>query len=191
MIDYVGALECHEKIVELSARRYEEALTGRTAVDPAETLLILVGRGSSDTEAIGAMKRFAELRAQRTPVGKADVCFVAMAKPTLDEMLERAARSDFRRIVVQPHLLFAGEVLEEIGGRWSVVSGQDAGGRNQWAGVSDQEPKVEGNGECGMGNAEWENRTRSDKEWILTGHFGASELVAEAVVEMVRQRGLA
>ncbi len=170
--------------LELSARRFEEAMAGRAAVDAAETLLILVGRGSSDAEAIGAMKRFAELRARRTPVGQAEVCFVAVAKPTLDEMLKQAARSDFRRIVVQPHLLFAGEVLETISGRWSVVSEQERGFRVQGSGTKH-------NGEWGMGNGEWGDRPTSDKEWILAGHLGAAKLVAEAVMEMVRRRHLA
>ncbi len=160
------------KLLSFQRRRFEEALSGLAAVDAAETLLVLVGRGSSDAKAIGAMKRFAELRARRTPVGRAEVCFVAVAKPTLNEMLERAARSDFRRIVVQPHLLFAGEVLEEISGRWSVVSGRSEGVREQESGVDR--------------NGEWENGITSEKEWILAGHLGASELVAEAVVEMVR-----
>jgi sirohydrochlorin cobaltochelatase len=184
VIDYVGALECHEKIVELSARRYEEALAERATVDPAETLLILVGRGSSDAEAIAAMKRFAELRARRTPVGKAEVCFVAVAKPMLDEMLERAARSDFRLIVVQPHLLFAGEVLEEISGQGLVVSGQERGFGVQGSGLAKR------NRELGMGSEECGEGPTPAKEWILTGHLGASELVAEAVVEIVRQQRL-
>ena len=57
-----------------------------------------------------------------------------------------------RRIVVQPHLLFVGEVLEQIE-----------------KGVKAQ------------------REARSGKEWILTGHLGASPLVAQAVVEMARK----
>lgn len=113
-VEYVGALECHEKIVELSTRRYAEALQGLTAIASDQTLLILVGRGSSDAEAIDAMRRFATLRAQRSGVKEAEICFVAVAKPTVAEALEKAARSRFRRVIVQPHLLFHGEVLSAI-----------------------------------------------------------------------------
>ena len=37
-----------------------------------------------------------------------------VARPTFQETLTWAAQSDFRRIVVQPHLLFSGDVLTEI-----------------------------------------------------------------------------
>jgi sirohydrochlorin cobaltochelatase len=177
-VDYLGALECHERIVELSAQRYAEALVERPPVDSADTLLLLVGRGSSDAEAIGVMRRFAALRAERTGVGQVEVGFVAVAKPTLEEALDRAANTNFRRIVVQPHLLFAGEVLEEIRSRWSVVSSRKAGGGVQGAGIGNREPGDWGR-EPGIGTKE--------KEWILTEHSGASPLVAQAVVELVRR----
>jgi sirohydrochlorin ferrochelatase len=153
-VEYVGALECHEKIVELSTQRYAEALKGRTATASDQTLLVLVGRGSSDAEAINAMRRFSVLRAERSGVKEVEVSFVAVAKPTVAEALEKAARSSFRRVVVQPHLLFHGEVLSAI----------ETAVRDQ----ATQEQEVH------------------RKEWIVTEHLGAAPLVAEAVVEMVR-----
>ena len=58
--------------------------------------------------------RFTELRVQQTPVGEFKTCFAAIATPTLPETLAWAADAKFRRIVVQPHLLFTGEVLDQI-----------------------------------------------------------------------------
>jgi sirohydrochlorin ferrochelatase len=164
VIDQLPALECHERIVELSAQRYAEALAGRPVVDAADTLLLLVGRGSSDPQAIGAMQQFAALRAQRTAVGRVEVCFVAVAKPLLEEALDRAARSDFRRVVVQPHLLFTGEVLGEIG---AVLRERGAGSYQAATGSRDV-------------------AADENKEWILMPHLGASPLVAQAVVELAR-----
>jgi sirohydrochlorin ferrochelatase len=153
-VEYVGALECHEKIVDLSTQRYAEALEGRAATSGDQTLLVFVGRGSSDAQAIGEIRRFAALRKQRSGVKEADVCFVAVAKPTMAEALEKAARSSFRRVVVQPHLLFHGEVLSAI-----ETAVRDQAAREQEA---------------------------DRKEWIVTRHLGLAPLVAEAVVEMVR-----
>jgi sirohydrochlorin cobaltochelatase len=114
LIHQVGALECHPQIIELSTQRFHEAVADCALVDPAETLLIMVGRGSSMPEAIGRMHQFAQLRSQTTPVGRVETCFVAMATPTLDETLAWAAETQHRRVVVQPHLLFVGDVLAEI-----------------------------------------------------------------------------
>jgi sirohydrochlorin cobaltochelatase len=131
VVDYLGALECDARILELSAQRYADALAGRPAVDAAETLLVLVGRGSSDVEAIQVMQRFAQLRAERSGVGRAEVCFVAVAKPKLEEALDRAARSEFQRIVVQPHLLFEGEVLDVIQRQLTAISSAATAGKEK------------------------------------------------------------
>jgi sirohydrochlorin ferrochelatase len=125
VIAYAAPLECHEQIVELSAQRFDEGIAAaahRTSANgptnsPAEaasTFLLLVGRGSSEPTAVAEMERFTQLRTQRTAVACSQCCFVAKAEPTLAAGLEMAAKSDCRRIVVQPHLLFVGQVLDEI-----------------------------------------------------------------------------
>lgn len=106
-----GPLGCHEAILELSARRYREAIAGLEPVPAEETALLMVGRGSRDETASAEMRRLANLRAARTPVARVETCFYAMARPSLEETLPRLADLGYRRIVVQPHLLFEGELL--------------------------------------------------------------------------------
>jgi sirohydrochlorin cobaltochelatase len=113
-IDQLPPLECHARIVELSTQRFNESLRDRRSVALDDTMLLFVARGSSYPEALAEMQRFARLRAQQTPVGRTEVCFAAVAEPDLAEGLRRAAVSQHRRIVVQPHLLFAGQVLLQI-----------------------------------------------------------------------------
>ncbi len=113
-VRHAEPLDCHEQIVFLSARRFAEALADRPAVAGEATLLLMVGRGSRDAEATAAMRRFAQIRAGQTAVARAEVCFLAMQPPSLNDALRAAATAGFRRIVVQPHLLFSGEMLAEI-----------------------------------------------------------------------------
>jgi sirohydrochlorin ferrochelatase len=135
-------LGCHAKLLELSALRFAEAVEsvgnalrgvpthqlhsaerqgGRSLQERSEhtkkTTLILVGRGSRDAGATAEMFRFAELRHKQARVARTEVCFVAMAEPPLDECLDKAARSDAERIVVQPHLLFGGRLLASLSAR--------------------------------------------------------------------------
>jgi sirohydrochlorin cobaltochelatase len=133
-ITHAKPFECHEKILELSAIRYHESVANRAPIDPAETLLILVGRGSSYPEALAEMRRFTALRAERTPVARAETCFVAIAKPSLPETLAWAADTSFRRIVVQPHVLFTGEVLAEVEKAVAALSAQQPD--RQWIATS-------------------------------------------------------
>ena len=113
-VEHLGALECRAQILNLSVERYREALASRPVVAPADTLLIMVARGSSVPDAVAMSYRFTELRSRFTPVGQFKTCFAAVATPALDQTLAWAADTGFRRIVVQPHLLFTGDVLKQI-----------------------------------------------------------------------------
>ena len=110
-------------------------LTNRREVTGDETLLILAGRGSHDAEATAEMNRFGRLlrdRLRASGVTLADVStgFVAMASPRLNEVMQSATRSACRRIIVQPHLLFQGQLLDEIRGLANVHAALAP--RQQW-----------------------------------------------------------
>jgi sirohydrochlorin cobaltochelatase len=164
-INYASPLECHDKIVELSAQRYDEAIaesakrrmrangSAISTADAPSTFLLLVGRGSSEPTAVAEMHRFTELRTNYTPVAQRECCFVAKAEPSLAAGLKMGAESGCRRIVVQPHLLFAGQVLDEIA-----------------AAVEAQAARF------------------PDQQWIVSQHLGPSPLAAEAVLSFARSR---
>jgi len=108
------ALGCDPRLVELSQRRFDEAVVAKTASPTEQTMLLLVGRGSSDLDAQAALARFAALRRERLPSVCVEICYVAAARPTLDEGLAVVAQSPCATVVVQPHLLFAGQVLDTV-----------------------------------------------------------------------------
>ena len=100
----------HPAIVALARRRREEATAGR---GPASaTRLVFLGRGSSDPRSVCQVCRVALASAgRREPL---HLGFAAAARPTLDEALEQAAAAGAERVVVQPHLLFAGHVEGQV-----------------------------------------------------------------------------
>jgi sirohydrochlorin cobaltochelatase len=77
-------------------------------------LLLLVGRGSHDPGANSEMARFSRLRWERQRFGWVETCHLAMTWPSLTEGLATAAALAFPRIVVQPHLLFRGELVSRV-----------------------------------------------------------------------------
>lgn len=105
---------CQEQLLELSALRYAAAIESADFVPPEETVLVMVGRGSHDAQATQEMHDFVAQRRLRTPVGECRSCFAAMAEPRLEATLAELAASSCRRVVVQPHLLFAGVLLDRI-----------------------------------------------------------------------------
>ena len=111
-------LGCHPAVLELSRLRTEEAES--KFHDPmsksqiSSKCLLLVGRGSHDEGATAEMREFAVLRQQPLQSERVEVAFLAMARPLLAEQLAVVARHGYRRVIVQPHLLFCGELVDSI-----------------------------------------------------------------------------
>lgn len=107
---YAEHLGCHAALLELSRRRFEQAIANQGEIGPRETALVLVGRGSRDDRATAEMHQFARLCGEQTGVAQVSVGFLAMARPPLAQALEAVAAQGLRRVVAQPHLLFAGDM---------------------------------------------------------------------------------
>lgn len=111
-------LGCEPSLLALSQQRYDDAL-GRAAKRLDQSVLVLVGRGSLDAEATTEMHTFARERARIMQSGGTsspvvEVAFVAMAEPRLPAVLQQIAAGPPKQIVVQPHLLFGGVLLDRI-----------------------------------------------------------------------------
>ena len=107
-------LGLHPALVELSRLRGEQTLEDKPLLPADQCCLLLVGRGSGDQSATEEMREFAQLRQIAVGGIQTEVAFVAMAQPLLKETLPRLATSECRRIIVQPHLLFQGEIADSI-----------------------------------------------------------------------------
>lgn len=108
------ALEIKPRLLQLCRLRYLKALAGRESVAPDQTLLLLVGRGSSDPDANANIAKIARFLQEGYPAGWADLAFSGIARPFLEEALPVCERMGFRRIVVQPYFLFTGVLLKRV-----------------------------------------------------------------------------
>jgi sirohydrochlorin cobaltochelatase len=113
-LQYADPLELHPCVLRLSRERFCQALASREHRRRIATALVLVGRGSSDSQAVAAMRRFARARASQAPGVHVLHGFLARARPTLEDVLARAAAMPLMRVVVQPHLLFRGELTTSV-----------------------------------------------------------------------------
>jgi sirohydrochlorin cobaltochelatase len=88
------------------------------AADPeigyAETLLVVVGRGTNDPDANSNISKLARMLWEGMGFGWAEVAFSGVAHPRVDAALTRAARLGFRRIIVFPYFLFTGVLVKRI-----------------------------------------------------------------------------
>ncbi len=108
IVPHVGA---HQRVVELSALRFRQALEGKKEIPGEETLFIIAAHGSTEPEAISELAEFAARREKLTPVGRVEPCFAVLGKPQLADVLRQSVASSYKRIVVQPHLLLKAVIM--------------------------------------------------------------------------------
>jgi sirohydrochlorin cobaltochelatase len=98
------------KLLAAAAERIEAAAPDRRA----ETVLVVVGRGTNDPDANSNIAKIARMLWEGMGFGWAEAAFSGVAHPRVDAGLERAARLGFRRIVVFPYFLFTGVLVKRI-----------------------------------------------------------------------------
>jgi sirohydrochlorin ferrochelatase len=116
-VSVISPFGLDENLLALSERRYTDVLAGRPPVPASETYWLFVGRGSSDPSATEEAQRFAAARACRSHIVHHGVAFVAAARPSLNEAMAVLSAGSWKRVIVQPHLLFCGAVLDEVKAR--------------------------------------------------------------------------
>ena len=109
---YGRHLHLHAKIIELCRLRLEEAERQAPARPRSDTLLLAVGRGSSDPDANADVGKVARILWEGMGYGWAAAAFIGVTTPLLPEALDRCRRMGFARIMVFPFFLFTG-ILEK------------------------------------------------------------------------------
>ena len=115
-IDYGRDLGIDPKLLAAARERIEAALAaaGTARSRARDTLLAVIGRGTSDPDANGNVAKVARMLWEGMGFGWAEVGYSGVAHPRVDALLERAARLGFRRIVVFPYFLFTGVLVRRI-----------------------------------------------------------------------------
>jgi sirohydrochlorin cobaltochelatase len=114
-VDFGRDLGIDPKLLRAARDRIEAALASAApAVPRADTLLAVIGRGTSDPDANGNVAKVARMLWEGMGFGWAEVGYSGVAWPQVDALLERAVRLGFRRIVVFPYFLFTGVLVRRI-----------------------------------------------------------------------------
>ena len=86
-----------------------------------DTVLLLVGRGSSDPDANGDISKLARLLWEGSGYQTVETCFIGITHPRLEEGYRRARLYQPRRIIVLPYFMFTGVLLKKI---FAITAGQ-------------------------------------------------------------------
>lgn len=84
------------------------------AISRAETVLLFVGRGSSDPDANGDVYKLARVLWEGSGYQTVETCFIGITHPRLEEGFRRARLYQPKRIIVLPYFLFTGFLVKKI-----------------------------------------------------------------------------
>jgi sirohydrochlorin cobaltochelatase len=114
-IDYGRDLAVDLNLLRVAGQRIEEAeAVSSRRVPRAETLLVVVGRGTSDPDANSNITKVARMLWEGMGFGWTEVCYSGVTFPLVAPGLEHAVKLGYRRIIVFPYFLFTGVLVKRI-----------------------------------------------------------------------------
>lgn len=112
-IDVSSALGVHPALVQLAFQRASACLPN-DAEARKKTLVLVVGRGSSDPDANGDFCKLSRLVGEGRGLMQVVSTFIGITEPRVEDSLELVARMRPDRLVVLPYLLFAGRLVARL-----------------------------------------------------------------------------
>ncbi|MDX2272614.1 MAG: sirohydrochlorin chelatase [Cyanobacteriota bacterium] len=113
-LHYGGPLGIRNDILDLLRQRLVHLQDQHPQIAAAETVLLFVGRGSSDPEANGEACKLARMVWEGSGYASVETCFIGITHPRLSVGFARALLLKPRRLIVIPYFLFTGVLLKKI-----------------------------------------------------------------------------
>ena len=114
-IDYGRELGVDLKMIQAAGARIREALDQAGGEVPLhDTLLVVVGRGSSDPDANSNVAKVTRMLVEGFGFGWGETVYSGVTFPLVEPGLRHVVRLGYRRIVVFPYFLFSGVLVSRI-----------------------------------------------------------------------------
>jgi sirohydrochlorin ferrochelatase len=111
------ALGVHRAMVEIALERARGAVPAGAA-EARRTVLLAVGRGSSDADANGDFCKMVRLLGEAGGFARAEPSFIGVTNPLFEPAAERVALSHPEHLLVLPYFLFDhGRLVERLAGQ--------------------------------------------------------------------------
>jgi sirohydrochlorin cobaltochelatase len=116
-VDYGRELGVDLKMIQAAGARIRETLAQADregSVPLHDTLLVVVGRGSSDPDANSNVAKVTRMLVEGMGFGWGETVYSGVTFPLVEPGLRHAVRLGFRRILVFPYFLFSGVLVSRI-----------------------------------------------------------------------------
>ncbi|MFT2110142.1 sirohydrochlorin chelatase [Marinomonas sp. 2405UD68-3] len=118
-VTYGRELGLQDDMVDAFQARIYESL----GIDPEnppsdlyDTLLVVVGRGTSDTHANAEAAKLTRIVNENMGFGWADTVYSGVTYPSVGAGLDKLLRLGYKRVVIAPYFLFTGRLIKRIQG---------------------------------------------------------------------------
>ena len=115
-IEYGQELGLHDEMIAAFQTRILQAL-GKNHVhdgDLYDTMLVVVGRGTSVSEANAEAAKLTRIVCENMGFGWAETVYSGVTFPSVGRGLDMAVKLGFKKIVVAPYFLFGGKLIDRI-----------------------------------------------------------------------------
>jgi sirohydrochlorin cobaltochelatase len=114
-IRYATELGVHAKMIRAAAARIEEAEAQfGDQYHRKDTLLMVVGRGASDSDANSNICKITRMLEEGMGFGWATTSYSGVTSPLVDAALDRVHSMGFKNILLLPYFLFSGRLIDRI-----------------------------------------------------------------------------
>ncbi len=113
-IIYGRELGIDNSLISAAGERINEAMTSPSSFELSETLLVVVGRGSSDPDANSNVSKITRMLVEAIGFAWGDTVYSGVTFPLVEPGLRHLLRLGFRRIIVFPYFLFSGVLVSRI-----------------------------------------------------------------------------
>ncbi|MDC3168033.1 sirohydrochlorin chelatase [Prochlorococcus sp. AH-716-D22] len=113
-IIYGRELGINNLMISAACERVKEVFKNNNSLIPEESLLVVVGRGSSDPDANSNVSKITRMVVEGVGLGWGETVFSGVTFPLVEPGLRNVVRLGYKNIIIFPYFLFSGVLVTRI-----------------------------------------------------------------------------
>ncbi|ABM71921.1 Uncharacterized conserved protein [Prochlorococcus marinus str. MIT 9515] len=113
-IIYGRELGINNLMISAACERVKEVFRKNNSLTPEESLLVVVGRGSSDPDANSNVSKITRMVVEGVGMGWGETVFSGVTFPLVEPGLRNVVRLGYKNIIIFPYFLFSGVLVTRI-----------------------------------------------------------------------------
>ena len=121
-IIYGRELGINNLMISAACERVKEVFKENNSLIPEESLLVVVGRGSSDPDANSNVSKITRMVVEGVGLGWGETVFSGVTFPLVEPGLRNVVRLGYKNIIIFPYFLFSGVLVTRIKRQSDIVA---------------------------------------------------------------------